>query len=39
MKVIISGVPLEEILISFGVGAVWSSFYEYIRGYRTKDIS
>jgi len=39
LGVIVLGVPLEEMFISFGVGAVWSSFYEYIRGYRTKDIA
>lgn len=37
--IIILGVPIEEILTSFAAGAVWSSFYEYIRGYRTKDLS
>jgi len=37
--IIVLGVPLEEIAMSFGVGAVWSSFYEYIEGYRTKDLS
>ena len=37
--VIILGVPLEEILVSFSAGAIWSCFYEYIKGYKTKDIS
>lgn len=36
--IIVLGVPLEEILMSFSAGAVWSSFYEYIEGYRTKDM-
>lgn len=36
--IMILGVPLEEVVTSFGVGAVWSSFYEYIRGYKTKDL-
>jgi len=36
--IMVLGVPLEEIIASFGVGALWSSFYEYIRGYRTKDL-
>ena len=36
--IIVLGVPLEEIAISFGVGAVWSSFYEYIKGYKTRKI-
>lgn len=36
--VIVLGVPLEEIVGSFTLGAVWSSFYEYIRGYRTRDV-
>lgn len=34
--IIILGVPLEEILVSFSAGAVWSCFYESIMGYRTK---
>ncbi len=37
--IMILGVPLEEVVISFSAGAVWSSFYEYIRGYRTRDIT
>ena len=36
--IIVLGVPLEEIITSFGVGAAWSSFYEYIKGYRTKNL-
>ena len=37
--IIVLGVPLEEIIISFGAGAAWSSFYEYIKGYRTKNLA
>jgi len=37
--IMILGIPLEEIATSFSAGAVWSCFYEYIRGYRTKDLS
>jgi hypothetical protein len=36
--VLILGIPLEELFASFGVGALWTSFYEYIRGYRTKNL-
>ena len=36
--IMILGVPLEEILVSFGAGAIWSSFYEYIMGYRVKGL-
>jgi hypothetical protein len=34
----IFGVPIEEIMFAFVLGACWSSFYEYIRGYRTKPL-
>lgn len=30
----ILGVPIEEIMFALSVGACWSVFYEYIRGYR-----
>lgn len=31
----ILGIPIEEITFSFSVGAVWSTFFEFIKGYRT----
>ena len=37
--IMVWGVPLEEIVISFSGGAAWSTFYEYIKGYRTKDLA
>lgn len=35
-KILILGVPLEEIAIAFSIGTSWSVFYEYIKGYKTK---
>lgn len=32
------GIPLEELLFGFSVGACWSSYYEYIKGYSLKKI-
>ena len=37
--IMIWGVPLEEIAAGFGAGACWSTFFEYIKGYRTKDLA
>lgn len=37
--IMIWGVPLEEIVVGFGAGACWSTFFEYIKGYRTKDLT
>ncbi len=37
--IMILGIPLEELMTSFGAGSLWSSFYEYIKGYRTKDLN
>lgn len=37
--IMILGVPLEEIVFGFSGGACWSTFFEYIRGYRTKDLT
>lgn len=34
----IFGVPIEEIVFAFSVGACWSVFYEYIRGYRNRPL-
>jgi len=34
----ILGVPFEEIMFAFGLGACWSVFYEYIRGYRNRPL-
>ena len=33
------GIPIEEIIFGFAVGAAWSTLYEYIKGYKTKSIS
>lgn len=38
LGVIIWGVPLEEIAIGFSAGAVWSTLFEYIQGYRTRNL-
>jgi len=32
------GVPIEEIMFAFTVGACWSTFFEFIKGYRTVKI-
>jgi len=37
--IIIWGVPLEEIAMGFGAGACWSTLFEYIQGYRTRDLA
>jgi len=37
--IMVLGVPLEEIMFAFSLGACWSVFYEYIRGYRTRDLA
>ena len=34
--IFIAGIPIEETLFSFSIGAFWSVLYEYTRGYRTK---
>ncbi len=34
LGVFILGVPIEETLFAFSVGACWSTFFEYIRGYK-----
>lgn len=33
------GVPIEEIIFSFSVGAFWSTLFEYIKGYKIKSLS
>lgn len=33
------GVPIEEIIMGFAAGACWSTFFEYIQGYRTRDLA
>lgn len=33
------GVPIEEIIFAFSVGAFWSTLFEYIKGYKTKSLS
>lgn len=33
------GIPIEEVMFGFAVGAAWSVFYEFIRGYRTRKIA
>lgn len=35
--IMITGIPLEEIVTVFFAGAFWSAFYEYARGYRERD--
>ncbi len=37
--IMILGVPLEEIALGFSGGACWSTLFEYIRSYRTKDLT
>jgi len=34
----ILGVPIEEIFFAFAIGACWSTFFEFINGYRTASI-
>ncbi|MCH7605328.1 hypothetical protein IID24_05065 [Patescibacteria group bacterium] len=34
----IIGVPIEEIIFAFSIGAFWSTLYEFMRGYRTKRV-
>lgn len=36
--VLVSGVPLEELLFAFGVGFLWSSAYEHIKWYKIKRV-
>jgi hypothetical protein len=31
-------IPIEEFMFAFSVGACWSTFYEYIEGYKIKKI-
>lgn len=38
LGVMVLGVPIEEIMFAFSVGACWSTLYEFINGYRTKPI-
>jgi len=37
--IMIWGVPLEEIAMGFGAGACWSTLFEYIQGYRTRNLA
>jgi len=37
--IMIWGVPLEEIAMGFAAGACWSTLFEYIKGYRTRDLT
>lgn len=38
LKTVILGIPIQEIMIAFVGGACWSTFYEYIRGYKVVKI-
>ena len=35
--ILISGIPLEELIFAFTFGLMWSSVYEHIRWYRLKE--
>jgi len=37
--IMIWGVPLEEVAAGFSAGACWSTLFEYIKGYRTKNLT
>lgn len=32
------GTPIEEFLFAFSVGSSWSVIYEYVKGYKTKNL-
>jgi len=36
LNIYLFSIPLEEILIAFSTGTVWSVFYEYIKSYKTR---
>lgn len=38
LGIMVLGVPVEEIMFAFSVGACWSTLYEFINGYRTQLI-
>ncbi len=37
--IMIWGTPLEEIIMGFAAGACWSTLFEYIQGYRTRNLA
>jgi len=34
----ILGTPIEEFIFAFAAGTAWSAFYEYVKGYKTKNL-
>lgn len=35
----ILGTPIEEFIFAFAAGGCWSAFYEYVKGYKTKNLN